>query len=128
MPRYSTAKTVATLAIIFLGLLLAVPSLFSPEQRRGFAQSLPSWVPSWAVPTRGIVLGLDLQGGSHVLLEVDVNDLIRGRTGLVNQLRDDVRRVLRETRGVIEGGIQTTQRGVQLRIPDANERARIGRS
>src|SRR3712207_8186536 len=77
------------------------------------------------IPTLGIVLGLDLQGGSHILLEVDVNDLVRGRTGLVNQLRDDVRRVLRETGGRVEGGIQTTQRGVQIRIPDANERARI---
>jgi SecD/SecF fusion protein len=125
MLRFSTTKIVATIATILIGLLLAVPSLFTPEQRRGFAQSMPGWLPSWVVPTRAIVLGLDLQGGSHVLLEVDVNDLVRGRTGLVNQLRDDVRRVLRENRGSVEGGIQVTQRGVQVRIADPAERARI---
>jgi len=106
-------------------LLLAVPSLFAPERREAFTRSLPSWIPSWAVPTRGIVLGLDLQGGSHVVLEVDVQDLVRGRTGLVNQLRDDVRRVLRETSARVEGGIQVAQRGVQLRIADPAERARV---
>src|SRR5215204_7255993 len=55
----------------------------------------------------------------------DLADLVRGRTGLVNQLRDDVRRVLRDNRASVEGGIQVTQRGVQLRISDPNERARI---
>jgi preprotein translocase subunit SecD len=125
MLRFSTTKIVATIATILIGLLLAVPSLFSPQQRQGFVQLMPGWLPSWVVPTRAIVLGLDLQGGSHVLLEVDVPDLVRGRTGLVNQLRDDVRRVLRENRGSVEGGIQVTQRGVQVRITDPAERARI---
>ena len=125
MLRFSTGKIVATIGFIVIGLLLAVPSLFTPQQRQGFVQSIPSWVPGWMVPTRAIVLGLDLQGGSHVLLEVDVADLVRGRTGLVNQLRDDVRRVLRDNRASVEGGIQVTQRGVQLRISDPNERARI---
>src|SRR5215212_11869718 len=125
MLRFSTSKVVSTIAIILFGLLLAVPSMMSREQREALRRSIPGWVPSWVVPTRAIVLGLDLQGGSHVLLEVDVPDLVRGRTGLVNQLRDDVRRVLRENRGAVEGGIQVTQRGVQLRITDPNERARI---
>jgi preprotein translocase subunit SecD len=125
MLRFSTTKIVATIGAILVGLMLAVPSFFSPEQRQAFARSAPSWVPEWMIPTRGIVLGLDLQGGSHVLLEVDVNDLVRGRTGLVNQLRDDVRRVLRDNRASVEGGIQTTQRGVQVRIANPDERARI---
>src|SRR5215204_2451248 len=126
MLRFSTSKIVATIGFIVIGLLLAVPSLFTPQQRQGFVQSMPGWLPSWVVPTRAIVLGLDLQGGSHVLLEVDVADLVRGRTGLVNQLRDDVRRVLRDNRASVEGGIQVTQRGVQLRISDPNDqRARI---
>jgi len=41
------------------------------------------------------VLGLDLQGGSHLLLEVDTNAV---RKEKLEQLRDDVRRVLREAR------------------------------
>jgi preprotein translocase subunit SecD len=42
-----------------------------------------------------MVLGLDLQGGSHILLEVDANFVRREKA---EQLRDDVRRVLREAR------------------------------
>ena len=49
--------------------------------------------PNWA--QRHIVLGLDLQGGSHILLEVD-SDAVRKEK--VEPLRDDVRRVLRESR------------------------------
>ena len=103
MLRFSNTKIAATLGIVLIGLLLAVPSMLTREQREGLQNSIPSWLPSWIVPTRAIVLGLDLQGGSHVLLEVDAADLIRAR---VVQLRDDVRRVLRETRVAPQGGIQ----------------------
>ena len=44
--------------------------------------------PKWA--QRHIVLGLDLQGGSHILLEVDINDV---RKQKAESLRDDVRNV-----------------------------------
>jgi len=63
---------------------------------------------------RAIVLGLDLQGGSHVLLEVDSNSVVKA---LVDNLRDAVRRVLREEKVAITGGIGVLPRGVQLRIP-----------
>ena len=122
MLRYSKTKTLLTLGIILLGLVLAVPSMMSKEQREAFRAAFPSWVPSWLIPHRAIVLGLDLQGGSHILLEVDQTDLIRTQ---VIALRDDVRRVLRETGVAVEGGIQTTPRGISLRVPDAAARARL---
>ncbi len=68
------------------------------------------------------MLGLDLQGGSHVLLEVDSNSVVKT---LVDNLRDSVRRVLREEKVPITGGIGVLPRGVQLRIPDPAERAKI---
>src|SRR5690349_10661235 len=122
MLRFSTTKIALTIGAVLIGLLLAVPSAFTPEQRKAFAQAVPNWIPSWMVPTRAIVLGLDLQGGSHVLLEVDVADLARTQ---VVQLRDDVRRVLRETGVALEGGIQLLPRGVQLRVSDPASRARL---
>jgi SecD/SecF fusion protein len=122
MLRFSRSKIIATMAIIVIGLLLAVPSMMSREQRQAFQNSLPSWVPSWLVPHRAVVLGLDLQGGSHVLLEVDVPDLLRTQT---TTMRDDVRRILRETRVAPQGGIQLTPRGVQIRVPDAADRERL---
>jgi preprotein translocase subunit SecD len=121
MLRFSNTKILAILAIVLYGLLLGFPNLLSASQRAALESAVPRWVPSWIIPTKAMPLGLDLQGGSHVLLEVDQPDLIRG---LVTQLRDDVRRVLRENRISIQGGIQTTARGVQVRIADAADRDR----
>jgi SecD/SecF fusion protein len=122
MLRFSKSKIVMTLAAVLIGLVLAVPSLMSPEHRRAYIAGLPSWVPSWIVPTRAIVLGLDLQGGSNIVLAVDAGDLIRSQSVT---LRDDVRRVLRETGVALQGGIQLTPRGVQLRVADPASRAKI---
>jgi SecD/SecF fusion protein len=74
------------------------------------------------VPARALVLGLDLQGGSHVLLEVDSNSVVKS---LADNLRDSVRRTLREEKIAITGGIGLLPRGVQVRIPDPAERARV---
>jgi preprotein translocase subunit SecD len=122
MLRFSKFKTIAIIVVVLFGCLLAVPNLMTAPQRESLARSIPSWVPSWIVPTRAVTLGLDLQGGSHVLLEVDVADLLRGQ---VIQLRDDVRRALRETKVAPAGGIQTVQRGVQLRVAEAADRERL---
>jgi preprotein translocase subunit SecD len=65
--------------------LFAVPNFF-PEA------TVKDW-PLWA--QRRIVLGLDLQGGSYLLLEVDSNYVKKER---LDQVRDDVRRTLREAK------------------------------
>ena len=121
MLRFTKTKIAVTLGIVLLGLILAVPSLFSKEERHAYLKAVPSWVPSFLVPQRAIVLGLDLQGGSHLLLEVDRNDLVRTQS---TQLRDDVRRSLREVNVTPTGGIQITPRGVQVRIADEAARTR----
>lgn len=122
MLRYSTGKTVAVLVLTVLGFLFAAPSLFTPEQRDAFIESVPSWIPRFLVPHRGIVLGLDLQGGSHVVLEVDANDLMRSQ---INLLRDDVRSILRDERVSAQGGIIIQPRGVQIRVTDEAARNKI---
>lgn len=121
MLRFSKSKIFATLAVILIGLSLAVPSFFSKEQRDAFVNALPKAI-QWMVPTRAIVLGLDLQGGSQILLEIDQPDLIRS---MVTGLRDDVRRVLREAAVSPDGGIRVINRGVEVRIPDAASRAKV---
>ena len=84
MLYFSRWKATAILLTTFARLrLFAVPNFF-PEK------TVQSW-PAWA--QRHLVLGLDLQGGSHILLEVDANAV---RKEKVETLRDDVRRVLRE--------------------------------
>jgi preprotein translocase subunit SecD len=85
MLYFSRWKITLTLLTAMIVCAFAVPN-FLPEA------TVQSW-PKWA--QRHIVLGLDLQGGSHILLEVDSNAV---RKEKVEQLRDDVRRVVRENR------------------------------
>ena len=68
-----------------------------------------SW-PKWA--QRHVVLGLDLQGGSHILLEVDTKAV---RKEMLETLRDDVRRVLRDAR-IGYTGLVVRGNSVEVRI------------
>jgi preprotein translocase subunit SecD len=78
-------KVWGILLTAFLVCLCAVPNFF-PERM------VNSW-PKWA--QRQVVLGLDLQGGSYLLLEVDQSAV---RNEMVNTLRDDARSALRAAR------------------------------
>src|SRR6266566_10110081 len=82
---FSRWKAALVLLTAIVVCLFTVPN-FIPER---IVQKWPKWA------QRHIVLGLDLQGGSHILLEVDRNAI---RKEKVEALRDDVRRVLREPR------------------------------
>ncbi|WP_088344227.1 MULTISPECIES: protein translocase subunit SecD [Rhodomicrobium] len=62
---FSRTKAALILGVCLLGFVLAIPSLLKPG-------TLPSWVPQPRVN-----LGLDLQGGSYLLLEVDMDALLK---------------------------------------------------
>ena len=64
MLRFSTWKVAVILGICVLGAVLSLPNLFPRDEM----ERLPSWLPH-----QQINLGLDLQGGSHLLLEVDLH-------------------------------------------------------
>jgi preprotein translocase subunit SecD len=80
--RWKAAAIIITALVVCL---FAVPNFF-PES---VVQKWPSWA------QRHVVLGLDLQGGSHLLLEVDTNAVRKER---LQSLADDVLRVLRQAR------------------------------
>jgi len=83
---YLTRLKVIFILLTTLAVCAFVIPNFLPEK---VVQSWPKWA------QRQIVLGLDLQGGSHILLEVDTAAV---RKEKVESLRDDVRRVVRENR------------------------------
>jgi preprotein translocase subunit SecD len=78
-------KAAAILLTALAVCLFAVPNFF-PERM------VKNW-PSWA--QRHVVLGLDLQGGSHLLLEVDAGAVRKDQLLAIN---DDVLKVLRQAR------------------------------
>ncbi|MGA3064052.1 MAG: protein translocase subunit SecD [Methylocystis sp.] len=117
MLRFAKWKIVAILAMTFSAMLVVAPSLLTPSNYEALAARLPDW----ARPAT-IVLGLDLQGGSNVMLEVDKPSVLHT---LAMNLRDDARRILREEKVATTGGIGQQTRGVQMRIPDAADRAKV---
>ena len=78
-------KAVLIIAISLGAILLSLPNLFAPAQLQG----LPSWM-QMRMP-----LGLDLQGGSHLLLQMNAKEL---RADWVEAISGDVRQTLREER------------------------------
>ena len=78
MMYFSPLKTAVILAICVLGAILCIPNL------------VPA--PAAWVPWRTVHLGLDLRGGSYLLLEVDMKAVIKERLeGLVDAARQALR-------------------------------------
>ncbi|MDE2578826.1 MAG: protein translocase subunit SecD [Hyphomicrobiales bacterium] len=117
MLRFAPWKIISILAMTFMAFLLVLPSLL-PEATR---TSIQSHLPHWA-PFKPITLGLDLQGGAHVLLEVDTPSVLKTQ---VENLRDDVRRIMREERVGVSGGIGMSARGVQVRLANPDDMAKV---
>ena len=109
MLYFSTWKTVAVIALCALGILFALPNVLP--------QSVRDQYPSW-FPARTVVLGLDLQGGSQLLLEVDGDALRKSRA---TALQEDVRRVLREAR-IGTTAIQLNGNTVSATLRDPSQR------
>ena len=106
MLYFTRWKATAIVLTAFVVCLFAVPN-FLPEK---MVQSWPKWA------QRHVVLGLDLQGGSHILLEVDTNAV---RKEKLESLRDDVRRVLRDAR-VGYTGLVVRGNTVEVRIREGS--------
>jgi preprotein translocase subunit SecD len=103
MLYFSRWKATAILLTTFIVCAFAIPNFF-PEK------TVQSW-PKWA--QRHLVLGLDLQGGSHILLEVDTNAV---RKEKLDTLRDDVRRVVRDNRLGSPAAVTIRGNSVEFRV------------
>ncbi|MBV1703884.1 MAG: protein translocase subunit SecD [Hyphomicrobiales bacterium] len=116
MLRFSRPTFVGILIVAFLAALSLVPSFLPAPTVAALQARL------WFLPVRAIPLGLDLQGGAHVLLQVDSASVAKNQ---VSNLRDDARRVLRENKIPVVGGIGETKQGaiVHLLHPEDSARA-----
>ena len=105
MLYFSRWKTFFIWLVVAVGIVIALPNVFSDQQ----LSKLPGWMPD-----SKITLGLDLQGGSYIMLQVDRNDIVTDR---LNTLVDDVRSDLREAQ-VRYTGLSGTGDSAQVRITD----------
>ncbi len=103
VPRWKLWVAAASLILAVLALL---PNLLAPETLR----RLPPFFPS-----NHIVLGLDLQGGSYLLLEVEADAVVKDR---LEQLVGEVRSALRTAQIGYRGlGVQGEAVVLQLTDP-----------
>ncbi len=82
MYKLSRSRVMIIVAICALGIFFAIPNIVSNKD------ALPSW---W----QPVNLGLDLQGGSNLLLEVKLDEVIKER---MSSIEDSARQLLRENR------------------------------
>jgi preprotein translocase subunit SecD len=72
-------------AVIAIGILLSIPSLIAGTP---YGAAWPKWLPQYKIS-----LGLDLAGGSHLLLEADANDAQKQRLqGMEDSVSTELRR------------------------------------
>ncbi|KAA0970684.1 protein translocase subunit SecDF [Aureimonas fodinaquatilis] len=110
MLHFSRWKTTIIWFIVLLGVVFAMPNILTQRQ----LDALPSWLPS-----QPMTLGLDLQGGSYILLEVDRASLVAAR---LNSVRDDVRLQLR-TANIGYTALTETGQVVEFRLRDPAQSA-----
>jgi SecD/SecF fusion protein len=111
MMYFARWKTAAILAVVLLGALLCLPNLFPKS-------SLPSWARTYS-------LGLDLRGGSYLLLEVDMGAVVRER---LEGLADGARTRLRAANiGYVNLAADPANRRVGFRVRDPAQAAEAAR-
>src|SRR5262245_8353402 len=102
MLHFTPWKYLVILGISLASILFTVPNFVSPT----ILQGLPSWM-QMRMP-----LGLDLQGGSHLLLQMNVDEL---RREWLESISGDVRQTLRNER-IGYTGLATTREEVRVTI------------
>ncbi len=108
MLYFSRWKTFGIWLVVLAGIVCALPNVFSQST----LDALPDWLPK-----RQMALGLDLRGGSHILLQIDRQELIDAR---LNTAKDDIRSALRDAR-IGYTGLSASGRTVQVRIREADK-------
>lgn len=108
MLYFSRWKTIGIWLVVLLGIAYAAPNLIPQSMR----ERIPEWLPH-----KAMTLGLDLQGGSHILLAVDRQALINDRLAAT---RDDIRTLLRDAK-VGYTGLSGSGHTVQVRIREPGE-------
>ena len=105
MSHFGRLRTLIVAAVCLVGFIFVLPNAFPSAS----LDKLPGWLPN-----KQINLGLDLQGGSHLLLEVEVAVVVQER---LEGLESEIRATLRGAR-LGYTGLRTNEGNVSLRVRD----------
>ena len=101
-------KVILIIALCVLGVIYAVPNVLPAKQQAWLEQNMPAWMPS-----KTINLGLDLRGGSHLLLQADTRQVIADR---IDSMADTARSEMRKDDIDYTGGIKTKRDGISFQL------------
>ncbi|ODR93415.1 preprotein translocase subunit SecD [Methyloceanibacter superfactus] len=105
MLHFQKWKLILVFGVVLAGFIFSIPNLIPAST----LQELPSWVPK-----KQVNLGLDLQGGAHLLYQIDEKELVEDWLGTI---RGDVRETLRTSRiGYTDLTLNVAGRSVSVRI------------
>lgn len=105
-------KIYLVLIVCTWGLLYSLPNVIGQDARQFVQEKLPSFMPH-----QTINLGLDLQGGSHLLLQVEMGDVMKERAeGLVSALRPEMR-----SEKIGYKRLNTMTNGVRIKMRDTGD-------
>lgn len=105
MLQFSRWKTTFILLAVLFSTIIASANLFTDKQLEG--------APSWYRDNK-VTLGLDLQGGSHIMLKIERSDIVKER---LEAVVSDVRTTLRDV-NIRYSGLNGAGQQVQVRISD----------
>jgi preprotein translocase subunit SecD len=109
-------RAVAIRAALFIAAVLTALVYLTPTFLFEDPEKPPSWWPSF-LPQEKIRLGLDLQGGTHLVLEVKVEKAIENA---IDRVRGELVNLLRE-RGISGVTVERVPAGqLQLKVPAAD--------
>ncbi|HZP07878.1 protein translocase subunit SecD [Methyloceanibacter sp.] len=110
MLHFQKWKLILVFGIVVAGLLFALPNVFPAATM----ERMPAWLPH-----KQVNLGLDLQGGAHLLYQLDEKEMVGD---WLNTTRGDVRETLRRARiGYTDLQLNVANRSVSVKIRDAAE-------
>lgn len=111
-------KTLLIFAVCALGILYSLPTVTGPAGRSWMQETLPGWMQA-----KSVNLGLDLQGGSHILLQVDLSSAMKDRAeGLIAGLRPELRA---EKIGYSRIGVMPNGAGIRLTLRDTADEEKV---
>jgi protein-export membrane protein SecD len=108
MLQFPRWKLILVAIVVAFGIIFALPNIFSAST----LANLPSWLPH-----KQVNLGLDLQGGAHLLYQIDEKEMIED---WLKNIRGDVRESLRSARiGYSDLTQDVASRAVSVKIREA---------
>jgi len=114
MPSNLKWKLILIVALVTLAALLCAPSLMWDYSKN--ESTMPAWWKDAKVlPTRAVVLGLDLQGGMHLVVSVDTDEAVKNELG---QMKDSIREYLRQEKVVVDDVQLTADDKIEVSFPD----------